>query len=265
MVGTGQAGDLVDLLQVEDEHVAPVTEDDLKVRMSVEHAGQDQAQELQARLVMPARSDGRQREVEVPGQSRVVRVAHRSRRDLGVQVQRGSELIRGGEDRLVVRVVEITLAGPTEHHGSAQAELPDCSAQLVGGRLRVRRRQHRETLEALWVSPHHLRDEVVGLPSKLHRQVGFQALQAGRGQREDLNVDPDLVHALQAQIAEIEETLLDLTPVVVGDRVVVVPGVQSCPRARDLGCEEVLLERDDLRPHGQDLRWLVVNVVNRKL
>ena len=56
-------GEAVDPIKREEEHLAPVTEDGLQVRVAVEGAAEDEAKCSEARLGMPSPAEGGQREV----------------------------------------------------------------------------------------------------------------------------------------------------------------------------------------------------------
>ena len=79
--------------------LAPVPEDDLQVGVAVEGAGQDQAQELNARLVVPADGRGREHQVDLVAETGIIRVADGALRDLRVDVERHAQLGRRREDR----------------------------------------------------------------------------------------------------------------------------------------------------------------------
>jgi hypothetical protein len=56
-----------------------------------------------------------------------------------MNIERRAQGGGGLEDRPVVGMVEISLAGPTEQHGAVQAELGHGAFQLAGGGLRMGR------------------------------------------------------------------------------------------------------------------------------
>src|SRR4051794_32941342 len=57
-------GEAVDPVKREQEHLAPVTQDDLEVRVAIEGAAHDEAKRRESRLDMPSPPEGRQCEVD---------------------------------------------------------------------------------------------------------------------------------------------------------------------------------------------------------
>ena len=62
-----------------------MADDDLKLGMPVEHARQDQPNELETRLTVPADPNHRQGKVDLVAQPRLAAFAHRAVGDLGIR------------------------------------------------------------------------------------------------------------------------------------------------------------------------------------
>jgi hypothetical protein len=78
------AGEAVGPVHPEQQHLAPVTEDELKIGVAVEGAPQDQPQRGQARVHVPAPAEGRQTEVDQRIQAPVRGISQLGGRDLRV-------------------------------------------------------------------------------------------------------------------------------------------------------------------------------------
>jgi hypothetical protein len=93
------------------------------------------------------------------------------------------------------------------HHRTLEAELCHCSLELIGRRLRIRRRQRGEAREPAAGFVYGLLQPVIRRPGYAGRGLGVEALRRRRGVRQHLEVDPGLVHLLDAQLAHIQQPL----------------------------------------------------------
>jgi hypothetical protein len=80
-----------------------------------------------------------------------------------VQIQRSIERFCGLEDRPVVGVVEVLLAGAAEEEGAVEAQLGHRALELLGGGSGGGQSERRKALEPVPVGADELRDPVVGL------------------------------------------------------------------------------------------------------
>src|SRR6185503_9889747 len=234
----------VDAPQVEGQAFAEVAEDDLEARVGFEHAGQDQPDSL-----------GRGLDAEAPGRGHqagelldvvlVVGLDHGLVRYGGMDVERDVERLRALEDRPEALVVEEEMRtvhrGEAVHHRALEVELGHRALELVGGRLRVRGRQHGEAFEPALVLLDGLMQPVVGALRERHRGRGVDALRGGRAVRHDLQVVAGFVHFLEAEFAEVVEA-----PVHLG---VAHLRAADLVMGRDLGVAVVFFERAYF--HGQ--------------
>src|SRR5262249_18816995 len=134
--------------------------------------------------------------------------------------------------------------GEPVDHRALEAVRADAAFELVGCRRRIDRRQRREAGEAGGMLGDRRREPVVDPPGERDRIVTAELLRRPRTMRDQLDVDPGLVHLLDAQVAEIMETL---------EHLVVARALDPRICRRQLGIPIVLLDRDDrtvrLLPH----------------
>ena len=82
--------------------------------------------------------------------------------------------------------------------------------ELVGGGGRIGGRQRREGGEAIGFLSDDRGEAIVDAAAHLDRHVGLDVLHRGRAVRDHLDVDPGLVHLLEAQFAEVGHPSHDL-------------------------------------------------------
>ena len=223
-----------------------MAEEDLEVGEAVEHAGEREPEELHAGLVVPADAVGGERVVDGVAEARVQRGPHPRLRDLRVDVQRGAQRRGGLEDRPVVGVVEVALTGAAEEQGTVEAELGDRALELLRGCGGRGGGEGGEALEPVRVGVHELGDAVVRLDLQAGGLVGREVVQAGRGERDHLDVEPRLVHRRDPALSDLAEPLAQLPRRDAGPRVIARGGVEPAPRRHDLVGDEVLLGADRL-------------------
>ncbi len=115
-----------------------------------------------------------------------------------MDVDAAVERFGGFEDRPELGIVEIFVVGVAVDHEAVQAELVDRALHLLGGALGAVRREAGEAGEARRIFLAESGEDVVGEDRQLHRGVGVEHLHAGRGEREQVHVDAQLVHLPEA-------------------------------------------------------------------
>ena len=98
-----------------------MTEDHLKIGIAVENAGKDDADELDARLIMPSEAKGGQGEIDRCAEPRVIGVANARLRNLRMDQQRDAQLCGAGEGGLEDRMIEILVADAAVENGTFAA------------------------------------------------------------------------------------------------------------------------------------------------
>ena len=160
-------------------------------------------------------------------------------------VQRPGALEDGPEILLVVEAA----VGQAVDHGALEAELRDRALQLVRRRFRVRGWDDGETGEAGGVGADRGVQPVVDETGHADGALGVELLHGRGGMGDHLEVDPRLVHLLQAGLPE---TLQPFAHMGGG------AGVERAMEGAQVGVLEVLFQRDDERAggHGEDFpRW----------
>ena len=130
-----------------------------------------------------------------------------------MQVERNVEPLGALVDRPEALVVEKgdAVLQPM-HHGTLEPELGDAALELVGGRRRIGGRQRGEGGKPARVCLDGGMEPIVDAAGQIGSDVLRELLGRRRAVREHLDVDPDLVHLLDAQFTEIEQALFRLAP-----------------------------------------------------
>ena len=172
---------------------------DPEARIAVEHAAGDEPEQMQPDLDAEAED----RAVE-PGLDH--RADHRIGRRLGMDVEQLPSLDAGAQDRIELGIVEILALRVAVDHHALEAELL-AAGDLVRAPLRILRRDRGHADETARMARHRLGEPVVGANHHRFGLVGFEDLNARRGQRQDRDVDAGRVHVGDAAVAEIEQPL----------------------------------------------------------
>src|ERR1039458_5427387 len=143
-------------------------------------------------------------------------------------------------------MVEVALTGAAEEEGAVEAELGDGALELLRGCGRRGGGESGEALEPVRVGVHELGDAVVRLDLQAGGLVGQKVVQAGRGERDHLDVQPRLVHRRDPALSDLAEPLPHLPRRGAGPRVIARAGVEPAPRRDDLLGDKVLLGADRL-------------------
>ena len=184
-----------------------MAEEDLEVGEAVKHASEREPEELDAGFVVPSDAVGGERGVDGVAEARVERSPHARLRDLRVDVQRGAERGSGLEDRPVVGVVEVAIAGSTEEQGTVEAELGYRALELLRGCGGRGGGEGGEALEPVRARVHELGDAIVRLDLQAAGLLRRKAVQAGRGERDHLDVKTRLVHRRDSALSDLAEPL----------------------------------------------------------
>ena len=167
-----------------------------------------------------------------------------------MDVDRGAERGGGLEDRPVVGVVEVALAGSAEEQRAVQAERDDRALELLCGRRGRRGCERREALEPVRMGVHELGDAVVCLDLQMRGLGGRKVVQTGRGERDHLNIQARLVHRRDPALPDLAEPLPDVPLGRAGPRVRSRGGGEAAPGRQDLVGHEMLLSSDRLHAAG---------------
>jgi len=143
-------------------------------------------------------------------------------------------------------MVEVALNGATEQERTVEAELGDRALELLRGCRGRGGGERREALKPLRVGVHELGDTVVRLDLQAGGLVRRKVVQAGRGERDHLDVQPRLVHRPDPALSDLAQPLPQLPRRGAGPRVLARAGVEPAPRREDLLGDEVLLSADRL-------------------
>src|SRR5712691_3426615 len=157
---------------------------DLHPRVGVEHPGEDDAQEMAARIhrETPARA----RELLVPLEVGLERVRVRER---GMEVERHAERLGALENHPVFLLVEETPSSVAVDHRAFEPQPRDAALELLGRGAGVSRRQRGECGETVRVRLDRLAREIVRVLRHRDRDVRAEALKIGRAEGEHLHVD----------------------------------------------------------------------------
>ena len=166
--------------EAERQQFAHVSDDDLQIRMAVEHPGADQPQQMRAGFHRPA-PGGHQRRVE----RRVVRVGNRRRRIGRMNVDRNTQRLGPPEQHVERRVIEVAPVGVSVDQRAFEAELVNRPLQLVGGVSRRLGGQHGKAREPGWLGGNDFGQPVVDFAADRDRQLG---LVVGKHLHSRLNV-----------------------------------------------------------------------------
>ena len=131
-----------------------------------------------------------------------------------MQIDRYIQRLGTFEDRpeaLVIDEQPLTVDdGEAMHHGALEAVLGDGALELIGGGLRIGRRQRGKGGKARWMRLHRQMQPVVGLTCQPDRADRVEPVRAGRTLRDDLKVHTCLVHLADAQLAQIKQAVTHL-------------------------------------------------------
>jgi hypothetical protein len=127
-----------------------------------------------------------------------------------------------------------------------EAELRDRPLELLRCRGRRRSGERGEALESIRARAHKLGDAIVRLDLQVRARLGRQALQAGRGERQHLHVQPRRVHGRDPTLADLVEPFAELSRRRGRLRVLARAGIEPAPRGHDLVGQQVLLRADGL-------------------
>ena len=130
------AGEAVDPIEREQEHLAPVPEDDLQAGMAVEGAAQDETQGRQPRLDVPPHPKVARASSVVGSKPAVGRVPDRVRGDLGVDEHRPPQSGGSGEQFVVGGVVQRAVAAAAVRHDPDVTGRVRCPLKFGDGQRR---------------------------------------------------------------------------------------------------------------------------------
>jgi hypothetical protein len=153
----------VGAFEEEDQHLAPVPEDELQVGVAVEGAGEYQPQGGDASVGVPAPAAGGQYDVDVVAEAAEVNVTDGVWCYLWVNVERHTEPCGGLEYWAECVVVEIQVAGAGEEHGADESESADGAFQFLGRGGGVGGRQGREGGEPAGLRRDRCGQHVIGV------------------------------------------------------------------------------------------------------
>ena len=108
-----------------------MADDQLQRWQSLEEAGDDEAQQVQGGLRVPAPAGDREKVAEVAGQAAEVGLHDGVGRRRGMEIDRYVEGDGGFEDGRETRIVEEEAAGGAVEHGPLEAELRDGAGELL--------------------------------------------------------------------------------------------------------------------------------------
>src|SRR6202007_1769367 len=130
---SGGRGQVVHPVEVKQHHFAPMTKHHLQVGKLVEDAGEDQAQQRDTCVVVPADAVGGQAGVDRVVEAAVVGGLYGRRRDLRVQVERGLEGGGGLKDRPEFAAVQAFTTAAGEDQRAVEAQFGYRPLQFAGG------------------------------------------------------------------------------------------------------------------------------------
>ncbi|CDN57938.1 Hypothetical protein RG1141_PA11060 (plasmid) [Neorhizobium galegae bv. officinalis bv. officinalis str. HAMBI 1141] len=102
------------------------------------------------------------------------------------------------------------MSDPTAQDGSLEAKGSDAALQFQRGLVRHRHRQRRRCLQTIGSPRDRLRYCIVGASCETDA-FQPQIVQRRRGQRQNLNVEPGLVHQGDASVGKIKQTPFELS------------------------------------------------------
>ncbi len=185
-----------------------MAQDDLQLRIGVEHAGQHHAHALRRGLhgEAPGRAHDHRPVLHVV---LVIGLDHRRMRHGRMQIQRHVQRRGALADRPEALVVEEHAVGRAVDQRALEAELRHRALQFIGRGLRIGRRDGGEGGEPVGMRAHRLGQAIVGDARQRHRGRGIHLLQSGIGVRQHLHVDPRLVHLLDAKAGQVVQPFRD--------------------------------------------------------
>ena len=135
---------------------------------------------------------------------------HVARRRVGVQVDRRVVGLRCLENVPELWIGQVFAMGVRVDDHAGQAQFLDAALDFLGRFLRVLRRDGDHAGKPRRVAAHRFGQLVVGHFGKRHGRGLIHDLHAGRGQRDDLAVDPGFVHVIQANLVQVAQAADDV-------------------------------------------------------
>ena len=192
------------------ETFAHVADDELKFWQAIEEAGDDESEQMQGSLGVPAPAGDRQQVAEVAGQAAEVGLPHSLGRWRGMEIdrhiQRNGRLEDGGE----AWIIEEEAVGGAVEHGALEAMLRDTAGELCCCLDRLLQAERGEAGETSRIGAKGGGELVVDVVREQGRGIGRQGVEADGGKRKNLQVDAGGVHGGYAAGAEIQELCLQL-------------------------------------------------------
>jgi hypothetical protein len=152
---------------------------------------------------VPAPGEHGQARAELALEAAVVRRLHGGQRQAGVDVQRHVQLVEGGEDRRVARIVQEGVAGAAIDERALQSQLFHCPLQFARGSLGRLPWQRGEPCEARGARLCREGQLVVGRAVQVDGLRGRQQL-GKPAVGEHLHVDAGCIHVGQARLAHLQ-------------------------------------------------------------
>ena len=222
------------------QHLAHVADDEFQPPMPVERTRQDQAQDLNGGLRMPAPAGHLQHAARTIRQIGVVGVPDGLGRQMRMDVDRNIELHRARQQRLIAGMVEKAALGGAVDERAEEAQLPDRANEFARCRIRRLHRQHGKAREPRRMARHGRRQMVVHLARDRDAVRTGHEIGAGTGVREHLQGDAGLIHRLQAPFADLGQQV---------DRIGA--GLWSLPRLKAAPADRVPIDPADQGRHRE--------------
>src|SRR5499427_10966862 len=149
------------------------------------------------------------------------------------------------KNRPELLVIEEHTVGQPVYHGAFEPQRGDCPLQLISCSLGVGCRQRRKPGESIRVCGDRLGKTIVSVTRQPHGGLRVQTLGRRRAVRDHLDINPCLVHLLEAQLAEVIQPATDFRR----------PTFWTVKGRRHFGIVIVLFQCDDKRlPHRFHVR-----------
>ena len=172
-----------------------------------------------------------------------------------MDIERHFERCGGFVDSELGWIVGVFVAGASAEHRAFESELADAALQFFGGGFGVGSGKRGEALEAVGALGDQLGGEIVAAAGEIDGLWRVEALHAGGGEGQYLDVDAVVVHVFQARAewiaAHVEQAVSYFAGAKIGGDRILQLGRQSFPGGVDFGSGVVLFEGDDF--HGDFL------------
>jgi len=180
-------------------------DDDLELRVPVERAPEDEPEDMDRGLDVPAPARSREHLGHRRREAAVGCLDHRPGRLCRVKVDGDVQRLGVFQDRPEELVVEVAPPAVAVDERSLETVLADHPLQFVGGLVGRCGRERGEPRQVCRVLLDGIVEEVVRLAGESHCVGGLGLFRAWRGERKHLHVDPCGVHLGDSPLADVAE------------------------------------------------------------